>query len=132
MADAWEDKNIKTKDAWDDEEEDNDVKDEWDAPDPEPAKPAPKPVVKLTKAVVKPKKDVADMTEEEKLQAQLDADFENAKELLGLEQSLDEVSFASKEDYRNYIQRFLLRINTFSVGFFNVGIRVCEKRLEFI
>ncbi len=115
MADTWEEKGLKTKDAWDDEEEDDNVKDEWDAPDPEPVKQAPKPVVKLTKVVNKPKKDVADMTEEEKLQAQLDADFENAKELLGLEKSLDEVSFESKEDYRDYIARFLLRINTFSV-----------------
>ena len=55
------------------------------------------------------------MTEEEKKEAQLNADFENAKELLGLEQSLDEISFESKEDYRNYIQRFMLKINMFSV-----------------
>lgn len=94
----------------------DDVKDDWDAPDPEPVKPTPKPITKLTKAKPKVKKDIADMTEEEKIQAQLDADFENAKELLGLEESLDEISFETKDDYRNYIQRFTLKINTFNVS----------------
>ena len=104
-------------DAWDDEECDDDVKDGWDDPDPEPV--APKPIVKLTKLTkAKPKKDIADMTEEEKKQAQLDADFENAKVLLGLEESLDEISFETKDDYRNFIQRFMLKINTFHVSFF--------------
>lgn len=118
MADAWEDKSIKN--AWDDEEEDDDnVKDDWDAPDPEPVKPAPKPVTKITTKVGKPakvKKAFEDMTEEEKKQAQLDADFEHAKELLGLEESLDEISFESKDDYRNYIQRLMLKLNLFSAN----------------
>lgn len=113
MADGWEDKAIRN--AWDDEENDDDVKDDWDAPDPEPVKPKPAVVTKVTKntKVTKMKKALEDMTEEEKKEAQLNADFEHAKELLGLEQSLDEISLESKDDYRNYIQRLMLKLNLF-------------------
>ena len=58
-----------TKNAWDDEEEVDDVKDDWDAPDPEPVKPVQKPITKLTKVKLKVKKYISDMTEEEKVQA---------------------------------------------------------------
>jgi hypothetical protein len=110
-----EDKSIKN--AWDDEEDEGDVKDDWDAPDPEPVKSAPKPVVvsKVTKTT-KVKKAVEDMTEEEKKEAQMNADFEHAKELLGLEESLDEISLETKDDYRNYIQRLMLKLHLFQVS----------------
>lgn len=93
------------------------MKDDWDAPDPEPVKPKPAVVTKVTKntKVTKMKKALEDMTEEEKKEAQLNADFEHAKELLGLEQSLDEISLESKDDYRNYIQRLMLKLNLFEV-----------------
>ena len=93
------------------------MKDDWDAPDPEPVKVAPKPVVvsKVTKAT-KVKKAVEDMTEEEKKEAQMNADFEHAKELLGLEESLDEISLETKDDYRNYIQRLMLKLHLFQVS----------------
>lgn len=110
-----EDKAIRN--AWDDEENEDDVKDDWDAPDPEPVKPKPAVVTKVTKntKVSKVKKALEDMTEEEKKEAQLNADFEHAKELLGLEESLDEISLESKDDYRNYIQRLMLKLNLFEV-----------------
>ena len=57
--------------------------------------------MKLAK-MIKPKND--------KTQTQLDADFED---FLGLEQSLGDISFEKKEDYRNFIQKFVLKINTF-------------------
>jgi hypothetical protein len=106
------------KDSWDDEDVDN-IKDDWDDPDPEPVvKPVAKPVAKPAPAPAKPVKDVKDMTEEEKKQAQIDADFNNAKELFGLEKSLDEISFDSKEDFKNYIARFELKMSFYNVCLF--------------
>ena len=103
------------KDNWDDEELDN-IKDDWDEPDPEPAKVVVKAAAAKVAVSVKPVKDFKDMTVEEKKQAQIEADFKNAKELFGLEKSLDEVSFDTKEDYKNFISRLDLRLSTFHVS----------------
>jgi len=107
----------KVKASWDDE--DDDVKDDWDAPDP-PA--APKKswddedaaTVSTVKKVV-PKKKVAkpvkEKTEEQRRQAQINADMNNANDLFGDGLSLDDLSFDSKEDTKAYNERLFFKLN---------------------
>ncbi len=71
------------KDNWDDEADDG-VKDAWDdeeeAPPPPPTKPDPK---KTTATVASKTKEVKEMTEEEKKDAQMKADLDHTAELFG-------------------------------------------------
>jgi len=51
------------------------------------------------------------MTEEEKKEAQINADLDHTKELFGISNSLDEFSLNSKEDYQDYVNRLYAKIN---------------------
>lgn len=69
---------------------------------------------KETKAATK-SKEVKEMTEEEKKEAQLKADLEHTNELFGLDGSLNEFSLKTKEEYQDYINRFYSRVNIHNV-----------------
>ena len=74
------------KDSWDDEDDDG-VKDAWD--DEEEAPPPPPPASKKTTTTAAPAtaskitKEVKEMTEEEKKDAQMKADLDHTAELFG-------------------------------------------------
>lgn len=56
------------------------------------------------------------MTEEEKKDAQINADFANATELFGLEKSLDDFSLDSVDDYKDFVNRINARLITQTVS----------------
>ena len=67
-----------------------------------------------------PAKEVKELTEEEKKEAQLQADLNNATELFGLGKSLDLFSLSSKDDLKDYVNRLYSRLNPH-----NVSLHVC-------
>lgn len=66
---------------------------------------------KKTTASTSNKKEVKEMTEEEKKEAQINTDLDHAKELFGISKSLDEFSLNTKEDYQDYVNRLYAKIN---------------------
>lgn len=64
------------------------------------------------------------MTEEEKKEAQINADLDHTKELFGISKSLDEFSLNSKEDYQDYVNRLYAKINLQNVFIFSLFIYV--------
>jgi tRNA C32,U32 (ribose-2'-O)-methylase TrmJ len=84
---------------------------------------APEPVIRVDKVKEKVKKidneekqpiEVKELTEEEKKAAQEEADLKNSLALMGLDKSLDEISFDTKDDVNNYIDRLYARLNKYN------------------
>jgi hypothetical protein len=103
------------KDSWEDEDDLDDVKDEWDQEDETPAKEPIAAAVKKSTIISNNnninRKEVKEMTEEEKKEAQINADLDHTKELFGISKTLDEFSLSSKEDYQDYVNRLYAKIN---------------------
>jgi hypothetical protein len=110
-----QDERKPVKDSWEDEDDLDDVKDDWDQEDETPVKEV-KPTAATKKSTTTSSnttnnKELREMTEEEKKEAQINADLDHTKELFGISKSLDEFSLNSKEDYQDYINRLYGKIN---------------------